>query len=334
MLRCWGWFIQTVPQRHTWKWLYSKLYTCVSAKFCVVGTLRTGGSLARAFCLLTKEWIDLPPPMQERNMAAVVRDSSGDLVVIGGLPVYNYSDFKAVRTAEIFKGGVWLPFPDMNKARCCCSGALDKQGRIHVVGGGETMYSTSEVTNVVETYVSSSATEPSGSWYEAAEMKEARCALGVAYSYATNYLFAAGGYGGHSHYLDSAERLDLSGGSSIFWESLPQMSCKRAGCNATVGPDHRIFVLGGGPDGRSEHNTMEALDPRECRWQTSFPQLHYGRHYNSAAFGPDGLLYVAGAFRHDGQLDVVERYDPRSNAWEDLPNIGRHVEFSAGTFLF
>ena len=58
------------------------------------------------------------------------------------------------------------------------------------------------------------------------------------------------------------------------------------------------------------------------------------RHYNAAAFGPDGYLYVAGAFRHEGQLDAVERYDPRANKWEQLSQIGFVVKFSAGTFVF
>ena len=47
-----------------------------------------------------------------------------------------------------------------------------------------------------------------------------------------------------------------------------------------------------------------------------------------------GCLYVAGAFRHFGQLDVVERYDPRADRWEELPEIGVTVKFSAGAFTF
>ena len=79
---------------------------------------------------------------------------------------------------------------------------------------------------------------------------------------------------------------------------------------------------------------MEVLDPRTDSWHLSKAKLTWGRHYNAAAFGPDGLLYVSGAFRHEGQLDVVERYDPRTDRWESLAPIGEVVNFSAGTFLF
>ena len=68
------------------------------------------------------------------------------------------------------------------------------------------------------------------------------------------------------------------------------MQERRAGCNAAIAPDGRLFVVGGGPDGRSQHATMEALDPREKRWSQGFASLRLGRHYNAASFGPDGCL--------------------------------------------
>ena len=49
---------------------------------------------------------------------------------------------------------------------------------------------------------------------------------------------------------------------------------------------------------------------------------------------PDGRLYVAGTFRHGGQLDVAERYDPVAGKWEDLPPMSMLVQFSAGAWVF
>ena len=37
------------------------------------------------------------------------------------------------------------------------------------------------------------------------------------------------------------------------------MAEKRAGCQALSGPDGRIYVLGGGPNGRECNQTMVAL---------------------------------------------------------------------------
>ena len=116
------------------------------------------------------------------------------------------------------------------------------------------------------------------------------------------------------------------------------MQERRAGCNAAIAPDGRLFVVGGGPDGRSQHATMEALDPREKRWSQGFAALRLGRHYNAASFGPDGCLYVAGAFRHSGQLDACERWDPRLDRWEELPAMstgdGAPLQFSAGAWVW
>ena len=90
-----------------------------------------------------------------------------------------------------------------------------------------------------------------------------------------------GGYGGIGAnggglYLDTAEVLNI-GSNAVAWEALPPLSCRRAGCGAAIGPCNRLFVLGGGPDGRSQHDSMEALDVREKKWQTDFPRCRIGR---------------------------------------------------------
>ena len=167
-------------------------------------------------------------------------------------------------------------------------------------------------------------------------MLEARCGLGVAISHATDKLVAVGGYAGEMSYLASCECLDVSSAADARWVALPAMSCARAGCAAAAGPDGRIYVVGGGPDGTGVHTTIEALDPRTKTWDASLAPSLVGRHYNACAFGPDGLLYASGAFRHEplGQLDAVERYDPRADKWEPLATIGFVINFSAGAFTF
>ena len=36
----------------------------------------------------------------------------------------------------------------------------------------------------------------------------------------------------------------------------------------------------------------------------------------------------------EGELDLVERYDPRMNQWEGMESIGEAVTFSAGAFVW
>jgi len=176
-------------------------------------------------------------------MPALVRHSSGALVAMGGLALGE--ELEATRTAEALypDASDWMLLPDMHVARCCCSGAVDSRGKIYVVGGGENMYRNSRAWRTTEMMEFVDAC----CWQQAPSMNDARCGLGVAYSFSTDYLFAAGGYAGGGCYLETAERLHLSTGSSGVWEYIPPMSCKRAGCNAAVGPDHRVYVIGADP---------------------------------------------------------------------------------------
>ena len=262
----------------------------------------------------------------------------GAFVVAGGLT----SDWGTLDTvfSESAQTGGWGELPSLQTKRCCAGGAVDKRGSLWVVGGGADMYRNSQCSSSVEQL---DAPYNTHRWRYAPSLGLARCALGVACDLIRDRLFACGGYGGGDLYHDTAEWLDLSAlhsnansGSQnpVGWAPLPRMSAKRAGPNAAMAPDGRLFVLGGGPDGILCHRSMEALDIRMSAWDTALAQCQHGRHYNAAAFGPDGLLYVAGAFRHDGQLDVVERYDPRADRWESLPNMARPITFSTGTFLF
>lgn len=345
VLKAWGWLLGTGVVACEWRQLYVRLCTGQSSpntdtaavKFCIVGTcveLGVHQSSAHEFDPSRKRWRAMPAPTDMRDMPAVVRSVTGALIVLGGMSA-QYDEhgvpttMRTLASVESFANGAWTPLAPMRTARCCCSAALDVHGNIFVVGGGASMYRGATCLRTVERLDIGS-----GEWAEAPAMESARCAVGVASSFEQNRLFAFGGYSGVLAYLDTAEALDMSAGTDARWVQLPPMSCQRAGCNAACGPDGRIYVLGGGPDGQRQWNTMEMLDPRTDTWQQSSALLRWGRHYNASAFGPDGFLYASGAFRHSGQLDVVERYDPRVDTWEELPRIGTTVHFSAGAFVF
>mmetsp|Transcript_33260 Transcript_33260/g.54945 ORF Transcript_33260/g.54945 Transcript_33260/m.54945 type:complete len:397 (+) Transcript_33260:252-1442(+) len=340
VLQNWGWLLRT-EKTHRWKKLFAQLHTGNGVSFCIIGSceMPEGGfdrqsvSAAFSFSPCSARWDRLPAPSEVREMAAVVRDSTGALMVMGGTsPTVDHlgnTAFRTLSSVESFANGSWSLQAPMLAQRCCCSAAIDASGKVYVVGGGESMFRGAACMSSVECLLS-----PTEQWVEAPHMIQPRCALGVAISHECNRLFAFGGYSGAQNYLDSCETIDLSGGTNAQWRLLPPMTCRRAGCNAAAGPDGRIYVLGGGPDGRMQWNTMEALDPRTNEWDASIASLRCGRHYNAAAFAPDGKLYVSGAFRHPAQLDVVERYDPRADRWEDVNEIGTVVKFSGGAFIF
>lgn len=345
VLNRWGWLLHAGPARGAWRDLFVRLHAGSHACFRVVGGCALEGegflpeedlSATFSFSPNRLAWTSTPAPVEVREMAAVVRAADGALVAMGGTsmefdPEMGRMSMRTLASVELFDEGSWSALPAMQEARCCHGGGVDRRALIYAVGGGESMFRGAACFKTVERY------DPAAeAWSVAPSMLEARCGLGAAISHSTDRLFAFGGYAGDTHYLSSCEALDLSAaaGGDARWAALPPMSCARAGCGAATGPDGRVYVVGGGPDGTKVHRSIEALDPRTQAWDTSLAQSHVGRHYNACAFGPDGMLYVSGAFRHDGQLDAVERYDLRADKWQRLAGIEFVVKFSSGAFTF
>jgi hypothetical protein len=296
-------------------------------------------------------------------MAASVSDPrTNSVVVMGG---YSWPDraLPPVAVDAVSRyGGVagrrgWTPMPHLLQARSCAAAAVDWQGCVYVAGGGESMFSSAACYNTVERFSctgvgagpggagsGSSNSNSNGNsddsawqWEAMPPMTEARCGFGMAYCRTGNSLVACGGYGGDGKYINTLEMLDLnSNGGASAWRSLPAltMPAPRAGCQMLAGPDGRMYVVGGGPDGRQVDSSMVALDLRAKRWDTACASPGSARHYNAAGFGPDGLLYVAGTFRHSGYEHQCERYDYRTNRWEELPALAPTLQFTSGAFLF
>lgn len=77
---------------------------------------------------------------------------------------------------------------------------------------------------------------------------------------------------------------------------------------ATVGPDHRIYAVGG-----NETNQVEAYDPATNMWDTSLPPMPNGGGALAATTGPDGRIYVIGGYRTTFQ-NYVEAYTSGKSA--------------------
>ena len=330
--------------------LFGRLHTRKSARFAVLGDVLDEAlgdvTQVRVYSIAQGTWnalrsdgVDGEQGSSCGCMPALVRDAAGGLVKMGG---FGFMDACATSRVDRYDpaANVWAALPHLSRPRCCAGGVCDARGALYCVGGGETMFAQSRAFSSAE-FLPLSAPPDSrtpdqcsfaSSWLEAPSMTEPRCAAGVAIALPANIIVSCGGYGGNACYLRTAEQLSLDSAEPR-WIPLPSMHEHRAGCMASYGPDGRFYVLGGGPDGRSEHASMEALDLRVAQWDGALPPAQVGRHYNAAAWGPDERLYVSGAYRHTGQLDVVECYDLRAGKWEALERIGLVLNFSAGAFL-
>jgi len=94
------------------------------------------------------------------------------------------------------------------------------------------------------------------------------------------------------------------------------------GQTATLLPDGRYLMVGGeGPD--SPLATAAIWDPHSGATTSLSPALQHPRTGHSATLQPDGTVLIVGGVGADGSVvDVVELFDPETQAFESLPSDG------------
>jgi len=315
------WLGRIKPPHRTWKHMY-RCFSSSDWRYVIVGG--NYQRYGRQWCPKTGHWNDFPAMEEVRNCAAAVIDGNGDLMVLGG----GDSDSVPLRSVECYVSAsdAWSSLPPMLTPRCCASAALLPTGHVAVVGGGESMWANSSVWNSCEVY------DPVARvWCPLPSLKSQRCSFGLA-RLATDTLYATGGYKGDTVYLDSVETFDVKDGR---WRESTPLPSRSVGNVAAVGPDHALYVAGGGPHGSEDAQTdvLLRLDPRAGRrWQALCPML-VPRFYFAGAFAPDGRLYVAGGYTHRGQLTTAEVYDRRMDRWEMMDDFAASLEFCAGVTM-
>eukprot|EP00929_Paragymnodinium_shiwhaense_P090504 TRINITY_DN5069_c0_g1_i1.p1 TRINITY_DN5069_c0_g1~~TRINITY_DN5069_c0_g1_i1.p1 ORF type:complete len:333 (+),score=86.16 TRINITY_DN5069_c0_g1_i1:81-1079(+) len=139
---------------------------------------------------------------------------------------------------------------------------------------------------------------------------------GLAAVTAGDWVLLVGGHDGerplkHAEVFQPAEEIDCRG----LWQDAPPMLARRAYLSAN-NIDNRLYVVGGGADGRSL-NTMEVFDVETAAWDSWFviPPMHTKRTMHSSAYA-DGKLYVVGGFDGIRDLNALEVYDPEFKTWQ------------------
>jgi hypothetical protein len=163
-----------------------------------------------------------------RHAAAFGAD--GDLYVFGGFDGTNL-----VGSVEAFDGGVWqvvnpLPHPRMSL------GAAATSAGILVVGGDDGTGPQSEV----DLYIP----DPNGgTWQTVAPLNHPRWGMAVTQAYGAVY--AMGGYDGVQATSWVEAWTPGAGGAGGRWTELAPLPTPRWGLSAALGPDGRIYAMGG-----------------------------------------------------------------------------------------
>jgi hypothetical protein len=117
--------------------------------------------------------------------------------------------------------------------------------------------------------------------------------------------------------------------SSGSWRTVAPMPTAREGLAAVMGPDGKIYAIGGYNFNTLEGylNTLEAYNPSTNTWtcsvgdpssgcsSASMAPMPTARWALAAATGPDGRIYAIGGWNANGQLNAVEAYNPSANTW-------------------
>lgn len=143
----------------------------------------------------------------------------------------------------------------------------------------------------------------------------------------TGALFVFGGRSGRlgdaSQYLSSVEYLDPT---LLEWRRGPDMKFARVGL-AAVYLDEHFYVIGGYNQQSSEpQRSVERLSINSMQWE-SCAHLLVPRYGHSACVCR-GLIYVMGGDHSGILVPFAERYDPKTNKWERVPDMPLRVAAS------
>jgi len=108
------------------------------------------------------------------------------------------------------------------------------------------------------------------------------------------------------------------------WTTRAPMPTKRHALTATLGPDGRIYALGGTNNAVTDMNVMEIYDPIANTWTTG-AAMPYGQECAASTFsaGASGEVFVMGGWDKPEKVAVstVAAYNPRTRTWRLLPSV-------------
>jgi N-acetylneuraminic acid mutarotase len=263
---------------------------------------------------------------------ATVTGHDGRIYVLGGFD----SSFKAVNTVEVFNPatGAWTSVARMPTARGNLAAAVGPDGRIYAIGGQGIggQFNTVEVYDPVSNSWSTAASMltarsdlaaavgPDGRIYALGGISSTGTDLATVEVYDTasntwttlfnmhtgradlaavsvnGHIYAIGGINSNVA-LNTLEAYDTS---INLWFPVSSMPTARDGLAAVLGPDSRIYALGG-----LGLNTVEAYDPDADTW-TPVAGMNSPRFSLGAALGSDGRIYAIGGQKGGIFLNTME----------------------------
>ena len=269
---------------------------------------------AEAYTVATNLWASALPMIQPSTALAAATGPDGRIYAIGGAVLggpNNMSFSTPTNFVQAFSPATntWQMVANLPTARSFLAAATGPDGRIYAIGGNANF----GPTNIVEAYSPATNT-----WTSVANMPTPRSGL-AAVTGPDGRIYAIGGL----DFLRSPQPLATVEAYTIAtntWTTVASMPTPRQLLAAAVGPDGRIYALGGADAAGNPLNTVEAYDIATNTWtvQLSMPTR---RSALAAVTGPDGRIFAIGGRDESNALNTVEAFtvtptpDPRNPAF-------------------
>ncbi|MHB8790919.1 MAG: kelch repeat-containing protein [Desulfobulbaceae bacterium] len=229
-------------------------------------------------------------------------------------------------SAEVYDPAAdsWSTAADMNYASYAHTSTVLPDGRVLIAGGGTDFHNT---LGRVEVY------DPAAdSWNNAATMsinRESHTAtlLPDGRVLVTGGALLIGGYEGIGS-IGNLASTEIYDPASDTWSWAGDLSIARANHTATLLPDGRVFVVGGG----NSFSSTELFDPANDSWNTNGEMVD-SRVNTTATLLPDGKVFMAGGWNETGVLAAGEVYDPVAKTWASVGNMANGRTAHTSTLL-
>jgi hypothetical protein len=238
-------------------------------------------------------------PYYNLNIAPGAVVSDGNLIIYGGTDGTNSQN---VVIADSLSGDAPPALQSMNVARSYLGYAPDKNGNAYAFGGLDAngnALASAERFNPVN----------NNAWTFVASLPAARYNFPAVFNH-TNYIYIFGGLTDTTSGIETATvlRYSVSGNA---WSNVASMPIAVAGSAATLGPDGKIYVVGGTSGGVAT-NAVQVYTPASNSWAVSTP---LPEALSGASAGVDSL----------GRLIVMGGVDINGN---DVSDVWRSQQFN------
>ena len=262
------------------------------------------------------KWESLKPMSVNAEFAPAVVAADGRIYVFSGRAKDERSD-RRVATTRVYDPATdaWSEAAPIPTPRLCPGAAVGPDGKIYLIGGEVNRHAL----NTVEVYDPKTDT-----WSARKPLPTPRTDPSVVAAKGADgrvRLYAIGGrdFVSPTNGLHTVEAYDPIADT---WAAMSPMPTHRHAQTEALGPDARIYIIGGAHDRPLYTNSMEAYDPVKDAWMNCEPLPYRIECAMCAATpGPDGEILVFGGWATPDKdaVPTVMAYCPRTGTWRSLP---------------